>query len=94
MSERNKRNLTGELSWNAWTLRQNYALQAEGIERNELTLLASRAFACFLCLLFYSGASGLTIEAIQSRNIGKRNPFFSMASVINLWPAKGSASKK
>jgi hypothetical protein len=27
----------------------------------------------------YTGASGLTIEAIQSRIIGKRNPFFSMA---------------
>jgi transposase len=43
---------------------------------------------------FYSGASGLTIEAIQSRIFGKRNPVFSMASVINLWPAKGSISKK
>jgi hypothetical protein len=109
------RNLTGGLLCNAWTLRQNYALQsaqesghrsqirlsasercaATSTERNEGTLLASRAFARFLCTLFYSGASGLTIEAIQSRIIGKRNPFFSMASVINyLWPAKGSTSKK
>jgi hypothetical protein len=114
MSERTSGNLTGGLLWNAWTLRQNYALQsaqesghrsqirlsasercaATSTERNERTLLASRAFACFLCPLFYSGASGLTIEAIQSRIIGKRNPFFSMASVINLWPAKGSTSKK
>jgi len=33
---------------------------------------------------FSSAASGLTIDAIQSRNIVKRNPFFSIAPVINL----------
>jgi len=48
----------------------------------------------FFCALFSQAGSRFTIEGIQSRIIGKRNRFFSIASVINLWPSKGSTSKK
>src|SRR5208283_2352976 len=37
---------------------------------------------------------GFTIERIHSRICGKRNSFFSIASVMNLWAASGSTSRK
>jgi hypothetical protein len=48
----------------------------------------------FFCGSFSQAGSRFTIETIQSRIIGRRNRFFSIASVINLWPSKGSTSKK